>query len=101
MSLEKKMSGQEDSISGKKDEKPSHFIVIGASAGGLKALQEFLSHLPDELSDFSIIVIQHRNPSSQNVLQTLMFRFCIVFVRPQSGVIVNKHKMKATVNGNN
>ena len=75
MSLEKEIAGQEDSISVNEDEKPLLIIAIGASAGGLEALQEFLSHLPDELRDISIIDIQHRNPSSQNVLQTLIFRF--------------------------
>jgi len=54
---------------------PGHYIIaIGASAGGLEALQEFLSHLPDELNNSSIVIAQHLSPSHKSRLVELLSR---------------------------
>ena len=58
----------------KSDQKPIYTIAIGASAGGLEALQEFLSHLPDALTNISIIVAQHLSPSHKSRLVELLSR---------------------------
>ncbi|HIW82767.1 MAG TPA: hypothetical protein H9873_00355 [Candidatus Dorea gallistercoris] len=42
--------------------KKSPFIIgIGASAGGLEALQQFLQHMPGN-SGLSFVVVQHLSP---------------------------------------
>lgn len=54
------------------DEKKT-IIAIGASAGGLEALQEFIGHLP-ELSNFCIIIAQHLSPTHKSMLVELLRR---------------------------
>lgn len=46
-------------------------IGIGASAGGLEALQELLSSLPDE-HNFAFAVVQHLDPDHESLLAELL-----------------------------
>jgi chemotaxis response regulator CheB len=47
---------------------PGAFVVaLGASAGGLEAIEEFLSHLPAS-PGFSLVVLQHLDPSHPSML---------------------------------
>lgn len=51
------------------------FIIgVGSSAGGLEALQEFLSHLPSQLDNFAIIIAQHLSPTYKSLLDQLLGR---------------------------
>lgn len=50
-----------------------YIIAIGASAGGLEALQEFLSHLP-AINNIAIIVAQHLSPTHKSMLVQLLSR---------------------------
>ncbi|MBX9891727.1 MAG: PAS domain S-box protein [Chitinophagaceae bacterium] len=53
----------------------SLFIIgIGASAGGLEALQDFLSNLPTNLSNVAIIIAQHMSPTHKSMLVQLLSR---------------------------
>ena len=47
-------------------------IGIGASAGGLEALQEFLAHLPITLQNVAFIVAQHLSPTHKSRLVELL-----------------------------
>lgn len=58
----------------KPEQKPPFIIAIGASAGGLEALQEFLKHFPTGLTDFAIIVAQHLSPTYRSMLVQLLTR---------------------------
>lgn len=49
-------------------------IGVGASAGGLEALQEFISKLPDDLSNFCIVIAQHLSPTYKSMLVPLISR---------------------------
>jgi len=49
-------------------------IAIGASAGGLEALQDFLSHLPAKLDNASILIAQHLSPTHKSMLVQLLSR---------------------------
>lgn len=51
-----------------------YLIAIGASAGGLEALQEFLSTLPSDLNNFAIIIAQHMSPTHKSMLVQLLSR---------------------------
>nr|WP_319520769.1 chemotaxis protein CheB [uncultured Sphaerochaeta sp.] len=53
---------------------PKYFVGIGASAGGLEALQEFFKNLPDDI-DASYIVIQHLAPDYKSMMDELLSRF--------------------------
>jgi len=45
-------------------------IGIGASAGGLEALEQFLSNVPEK-SGMAFIVIQHLDPTQKGMLPEL------------------------------
>jgi two-component system CheB/CheR fusion protein len=48
-------------------------VGIGASAGGLGALQQFLSHVPPD-SGMAIIIVQHLDPDREGMLVELLQR---------------------------
>ncbi|HEY5998440.1 MAG TPA: chemotaxis protein CheB, partial [bacterium] len=48
-------------------------VGIGASAGGLEALEQFLSHVPDG-SGLAFVVIQHLDPTHKGVMPELLQR---------------------------
>jgi len=48
-------------------------IGIGASAGGLEALEQFFSHMPDNMG-IAFVVIQHMAPNQKGMLPELLQR---------------------------
>ena len=50
---------------------PSHYIGIGASAGGLEALQQLLQNLPRS-TGASFIIVQHLSPDFKSMMQELL-----------------------------
>jgi two-component system CheB/CheR fusion protein len=56
-----------------KDTSKFHIVGIGASAGGLEALEQFLSNVPEE-SGMSFVVIQHLDPTQKGMLPELLQR---------------------------
>jgi len=51
--------------------KPTHYIGIGASAGGLEALQEFFSALPVD-AGVGYVVVQHLAPDYKSMMDELL-----------------------------
>lgn len=54
-------------------EKPSHYVGIGASAGGLEALQEFFGNIPPD-TGAAFIVAQHLSPDYKSMMPELLSR---------------------------
>ncbi len=50
---------------------PSHVIAIGASAGGLEALETLFDALPDELG-CAFVVVQHLSPDFKSMMDELL-----------------------------
>jgi chemotaxis response regulator CheB len=50
------------------DGSPSKIVGVGASAGGLEAFTELLSHLPDD-TGMAFVLIQHLDPSTTAISQ--------------------------------
>ena len=48
-------------------------VGIGASAGGLTALEQFLAHVPPQCG-LAVVVVQHRDPHSEGMLVELLQR---------------------------
>lgn len=48
-------------------------VCIGASAGGLEALEQFLGHVPED-SGMAYVVIQHLDPTQKGMLPELLQR---------------------------
>jgi two-component system, chemotaxis family, CheB/CheR fusion protein len=51
----------------------TRIIGLGASAGGLAPLEEFLSHVPPR-SDAAYVVVQHLDPNHKALLPELLQR---------------------------
>jgi PAS domain S-box-containing protein len=49
-----------------------YIVAIGASAGGLEALQKLIAHIPSDIKNVAFIVVQHLSPTYKSMLvQTL------------------------------
>jgi len=48
-------------------------VGIGASAGGLEALEQFLGHVPEK-SGMAFVIVQHLDPTHQGLLPELLQR---------------------------
>ncbi|REL29452.1 EAL domain-containing protein [Thalassotalea euphylliae] len=59
-------------MSAKIDEKPKHYIAIGASAGGLKPLEQIVSTI--ETTTASIVICQHLSPHHNSMLCEILAR---------------------------
>jgi len=53
--------------------KPKLIVAIGASAGGLEALESFFKHLPEK-TDMAFVVIMHLDPNHVSILPELLQR---------------------------
>jgi two-component system, chemotaxis family, CheB/CheR fusion protein len=46
-----------------------HYVItVGASAGGLEAIQEFFDHMP-QTGNMSFVVIQHLSPDYKSLAE--------------------------------
>ncbi len=63
-------------------------VGIGASAGGLEALEQFFAHIPND-SGLSYVVVQHTSPEHKTLLGSLLQRVTSVPVRDaHNGVVL-------------
>jgi two-component system CheB/CheR fusion protein len=69
-------AGAEDSIARPESDlpRPSHVVGIGASAGGLEALERFFRAMPVD-SGMAFVVIQHLSPDFKSLMDELLERF--------------------------
>lgn len=51
--------------------KPFPIVGIGASAGGLEALEAFISHIPPD-QNMAFVIIQHLSPSHKSIMASLL-----------------------------
>lgn len=66
-----KDKGKKNPSGQKKDSFP--VVGIGASAGGLEALEKFLGHVP-ETSGMAFVIVQHLDPTHKGVLVEILQR---------------------------
>src|SRR4051812_23976908 len=52
---------------------PSHVVGIGASAGGLEALERFFEHVPVD-SGLAYVVVQHLSPDFKSLMDEILAR---------------------------
>ncbi len=87
--------------------RPSHVVGIGASAGGLNALEQFFDRMPAE-SGMCFVVIQHLSPDFKSLMDDLLARHTSMPIhRVESGmplcantVYLIPPKAQMTVRGN-
>jgi len=89
--------------------KPSLFPIagIGASAGGLEALEQFLANVPEN-SGIAYVVIQHLDPTQKGMLPELLQRISKVevsqakdgmVVKPNCVYVIPPNKSMSILNG--
>lgn len=54
--------------------KPDYVVAIGASAGGLDALEKFFANFPSD-SGAAFVVIQHLSPDHKSIMDSLLSRY--------------------------
>ncbi|MCB1178024.1 MAG: chemotaxis protein CheB, partial [Leptospiraceae bacterium] len=62
------------SLSNKEEKKGLYIIAVGASAGGLEAISEFLLNFPEDLDNYCIIIAQHLSPIYKSRLVEILSR---------------------------
>ena len=62
---------KEERKSSNDGKKPSHVVAIGASAGGLEALQSLFKSIPNDLG-IAYVVIQHLSPDFKSLMDELI-----------------------------
>ncbi|MDY6899505.1 MAG: chemotaxis protein CheB, partial [Cyanobacteriota bacterium] len=95
---------------GTTSENKNFFVVgIGASAGGLRALEEFFENMPAD-SDAAFVVIQHLSPDFKSLMKELLERYtemkvyrvedgmvlkpnCIYLIPPGTNLVIQKRKL--------
>ncbi len=65
---------------GSGEDLPTSIVGIGASAGGLEALEQFFSNMPND-TDLAFIVIQHQDPKYRGLLAEIIQRYTEMPVR--------------------
>src|SRR6266446_4914141 len=60
-------------VPSKKNVKPSFVVGLGASAGGLEALESFFAAMPSD-SGMAFVVIQHLSPAHKSMMAELLSR---------------------------
>ena len=82
-------------------------IGIGASAGGLEALEQFLRHVPQE-SGMAFVIVQHLDPTHKGIMPELLQRATVmkVFqvrdrmeVKPECVYVIPPNKEMAILHG--
>ena len=75
----------------KKSERPGCVVGIGSSAGGLEALQQFLTFLPAD-TGMAFVVIQHLSPDHRSLLADILGKYTSMPVlEVQDGMHVRKN----------
>ena len=75
----------------KKSEQPGCVVGIGSSAGGLEALQQFLTFLPAD-TGMAFVVIQHLSPDHRSLLADILGKYTTMPVmEAQEGMHVRKN----------
>jgi two-component system CheB/CheR fusion protein len=81
---------EETTMSGDSDDvvMPSHIVGIGASAGGLEAIEAFFKHMPSD-SGVAFVVIQHLSPDHKSLMAELLSKRTQMPVhRAEDGMVV-------------
>lgn len=69
------MTGKKDADTLKeKGKKPSFVVGLGASAGGLEALEQFFRHMPGN-SGLSFVVVQHLSPDYKSLMADILGKY--------------------------
>jgi len=67
---------------------PSHYVALGASAGGLEAIETFFTNIPPE-NGLGFIVVQHLSPDYKSLMVELLSKkTAMPVLRAEDGMLV-------------
>ena len=67
---------------------PSYYVCIGASAGGLEAIEAFFKHMPSD-SGLAFVVVQHLSPDYKSLMAELLSKHTrMPVLRSEDGMAV-------------
>ena len=69
----KPIKTSQKNIPSRDEHRPFPIVGIGASAGGLEALEQFLGHVPEN-SGMAFVIIQHLDPTHKGIMPELLQR---------------------------
>ena len=82
-----------DSVQAPGATQPSHYVGIGASAGGLEAIETFFTHMT-AASGLAFIVIQHLSPDYKSLMVELLSKKTeMTVLRAEDGMVVEPDKV--------
>ncbi|WP_176961553.1 chemotaxis protein CheB [Mariprofundus sp. NF] len=89
--MAKKSENKIDSVLSKEsDSQPSYYVGIGASAGGLEAIEEFFKQAPED-AGMAYVVIQHLSPTHKSMMVELLSRHTeMPVLRAEDGMDVER-----------
>ena len=92
----------ETAASSNLDLQPNFFVVgVGASAGGLRALEEFFEHIPTDCNA-AFVVIQHLSPDFKSLMKELLERCTrMAIYRVTEGMTLQPNSIYLIPPGNN
>ena len=74
-------------------ERPSRIVAIGASAGGLEALEQFFGKMPCD-TGYAFVVVQHLSPDFKSVMDELLSRYTTMAIhRVEDGIQVEPNSI--------
>jgi two-component system CheB/CheR fusion protein len=71
--LDDALASPEDAANAEDETSPAYVIGIGASAGGLEALQQFFDKMPPDLGA-AFVIVQHLSPDFKSMMDELLAR---------------------------
>ena len=82
-----------------KNKQPSYLIVVGASAGGLDAMNDFFHHYSPYINNASIIIAQHVSPTYKSrLLHLLSSKTQITVSEAKNGLKISTNHIYITPN---
>lgn len=85
------MAEKKERVSSGISQPPSHYVALGASAGGLEAIETFFTHMPPE-NGLGFIVVQHLSPDYKSLMVELLSKKTTMPVhRAEDGMLVEQN----------
>ncbi len=88
-----KKSAVKDKQDPKEENSPSHIVGIGASAGGLEAIEAFFKKMPSN-TGVAFVVVQHLSPDHKSLMVELLSKHTDMHVcRAEDGMSVERNSV--------
>jgi two-component system CheB/CheR fusion protein len=100
--MQKSNTTKQEASRRKSTVKEDHFIVgVGASAGGLEAINELFDNIPED-NGFSFVIIQHLSPNYKSLMDELLAKHTkLEIVKAEEGKVILPNCIYLIPNKNN